>query len=381
MDCWSTNGEHHGVGIRGSASLPGEQRLPWLVSRRDKPATTSLGCRLSMGVVLACFMAAFIGLFFQLKFHMPVSSAPAPVAPLSTTKPSAVLSDWKISSVDSPILGAPVTAIEVDTPRAMIMQLKKRGLWELGGEDASEIPQLVFVNFPNRLSEMSVGVRKKIFLHALLPVALVAMAEVEQERAELQVILGKFADQDIVFSEDQTAWQERLSAKEKKFIRTITAKYRASKASVLLDRIDVLPVSLVLAQGAFESFWGTSRFAREGNNLFGMWTWGERGIIPARRDPGKTHKLAIYGSILDAVRNFVLTINRLPAYKHLRQIRKKTKNSLTIADGLTYYSERGNAYIADVKTIIRVNDLTRFDGFALKDSTERTPDTTKLASL
>jgi Bax protein len=176
-------------------------------------------------------------------------------------------------------------------------------------------------------------------------------------------------------------WKENLSNKEKKFIQTVTEKYRTQKAVELLDRIEVLPVSLVLAQGAFESFWGTSRFAREGNNLFGMWTWGEQGMIPARREAGKTHKLAIYDSILESVQRFVLTLNRLPAYKDLRKIRQNTMDSMTIADGLFAYSERGNDYIADIKTIIRHNNLTKYDSFVLGDSVDLSPSLKQLASL
>jgi Bax protein len=112
-----------------------------------------------------------------------------------------------------------------------------------------------------------------------------------------------------------------------------------------------------------------------------MWTWGESGIIPARRDAGKTHKLAVYDSILEAVQNFVLTLNRLPAYNGLRKLRQNTKDAMLIADGLLYYSERGNAYIKDVKTIIRDNDLTRYDHFVLADSVDLLPALTRLASI
>lgn len=340
------------------------------------------GGQLDKRVVQGGFFATLIGLFIYINCLMPVGSAHVSSQDVSgpvSTEPVVAHYDWKVSTVSIPILGEPLTSIEVGSSHALVNQLKELDLWEL--EEFSEVPPVVFTNFPKRLSELNVGAKKKIFLHSLLPVALVAMAEVEQERAKLQMILGKLGDDNmVVFSNEQPDWQERLSTKEKVFIRTLTEKYRSQKAAELLDRVDVLPVSLILAQGAFESFWGTSRFAREGNNLFGMWTWGEQGIIPARREAGKTHKLAIYDSILEAVREFVLTLNRLPAYEDLRKIRQNTMDSMTIADGLFYYSERGNAYIADIKTIIQHNDLTRYDSFVLGDSVDLLP-LKQLASL
>lgn len=380
MEYRTTNCERDIVGILCTEPLQLNARLRRVASRREKRQGASI--RPGGRVLKAGFIATLIGLFIHINILMPVSSGPANVMPLPVTEPVAAQQGWRISSVSIPILGAPVTSIEVDSPDAMVAQLKELGLWELETEESSEVPPVVFTNFPNHLSELNVDAKKRIFLHSLLPVALVAMAEVKQERAELQTILGKFdASQTIVFSDELPDWQKKLSQKEKIFIGAITEKYRTQKAAVLLDRIDVLPVSLVLAQGAFESFWGTSRFAREGNNLFGMWTWGEEGIIPARRDAGKTHKLAVYDSILDAVRNFVLTINRLPAYKKLRKIRHRTMDSMTVADGLYYYSERGNAYIADVKTIIQHNGLARYDGFVLGNSADLSPASTGLASL
>lgn len=356
--------------------------LPCVLAQADNRGNVPKGGQIDKRVVQGGFFATLIGLFIYMNCLMP--AVPAHVKSQNAsetvrTEPAVAHYDRKVSTVSIPVLGRPVTSIEVGSPRALMRQLKELDLWEL--EEFSEVPPVVFTNFPKRLGELNVGAKKKIFLHSLLPVALVAMAEVEQERAKLQMVLGKLGDDNgIVFSNEQPDWQERLSNKEKIFIRTLTEKYRTKKAIELLDRVDVLPVSLILAQGAFESFWGTSRFAREGNNLFGMWTWGEQGIIPARREAGKTHKLAIYGSILEAVREFVLTLNRLPAYEDLRKIRQNTMDSMTIADGLFYYSERGSAYIADIKTIIQHNDLTKYDSFVLADSVDLLP-LKRLASL
>lgn len=372
MELWTTNSGQKTFSIQCLQALSAEAGAQQGCGRKSAIGNIRLHRRVAQGLFKAVLFAVCVQIGLML-----VPSKPAPVE-----EPAVAVQGCKISSVSIPILGAPLPAIEVDSPHTMITQLKSLGLWELGTDRSLGVPAVLFTNFPDNLSTLQVGAKKKVFFRSLLPVALVAMAEVEQERARLQEILGKLGDYErIVFSNDEPYWQERLSSKEQLFIRNITEKYRTRKAAELLDRVDTLPVSLVLAQGAFESFWGTSRFARKGNNLFGMWTWGSQGIIPERRDPGKTHKLVIYDSILDSVRDFVLTLNRLPAYKDLRKIRKRTTDSQTIADGLYYYSERHNAYIKDVKTIIRVNDLTRYDRYVLADPVDRSPEVTRLALL
>ncbi|MBE9519635.1 MAG: glucosaminidase domain-containing protein, partial [Proteobacteria bacterium] len=89
----------------------------------------------------------------------------------------------------------------------------------------------------------------------------------------------------------------------------------------------------MLAQGALETSWGRSRFAREGNSIFGMWTWKTKGIVPLKREEGKTHKVKAYDSILDSVRAYQLTLNRLDHYEHLRNLRLETYDSLILAEG------------------------------------------------
>jgi Bax protein len=96
-----------------------------------------------------------------------------------------------------------------------------------------------------------------------------------------------------------------------------------------------------------------------------MWTWGGQGIIPLKREDGKQHKVAAYNSILESVRAYILTINRLPAYKHLRELRVQTSDPIILAEGLLNYSERREAYVDDLQKIINHNRLRDFDRFSL----------------
>ena len=132
----------------------------------------------------------------------------------------------------------------------------------------------------------------------------------------------------------------------------------------LYTRAEVVPLSLALAQAAHESAWGTSRFAVEGRNYFGIWCYQPGcGITPLERTPGATHEVQRFESVTDSVRRYAHLLNTHPAYKELRLIRAaarasgRTPRGADIAIGLSSYSERGPDYVAEIRQIIRVNRL------------------------
>jgi Bax protein len=136
----------------------------------------------------------------------------------------------------------------------------------------------------------------------------------------------------------------------------------------LLERVDSLPPSLVLAQGANESSWGTSRFARDGKNFFGLWCYtADCGLVPEQRDSGSRHKVAEFDTVQEGVDYYFYNLNSHPAYNDLRQRRAKLSNTnqpLTghaLAQGLLFYSERREAYVQDIQSMIRINNLQRYD--------------------
>ncbi len=205
--------------------------------------------------------------------------------------------------------------------------------------------------------------RKESFFQFVLPVAVIALAEIDQERQWLLNTLAGYPGSDLPakiskLTAKSSSW---LTDQDKIKLRNLAHKYRSRKPAELLRRIAGIPMSLILAQAAIESSWGESRFANEGNNLFGMWTWDEEGMIPLEREEGETHKVASYGSLLDSVRAYILTLNRHTAYEQFRKIRTKSFDSLVLADGLLNYSERREEYVNDVKTIISHNGLQVYD--------------------
>lgn len=131
----------------------------------------------------------------------------------------------------------------------------------------------------------------------------------------------------------------------------------------LLRRVDVIPVKLVLAQAANESAWGTSRFAREGNNLFGQWCFTKGcGMVPIRRAEGASHEVALFTTPAASVRAYMLNLNSGGAYEHFRKIRiglkrmNKPQSAIVLAAGLEKYSERGRDYVRSIRDMIRGNE-------------------------
>lgn len=138
--------------------------------------------------------------------------------------------------------------------------------------------------------------------------------------------------------------------------------------NLLVRRVDIVPPSLALAQAAKESAWGTSRFAQEGSNFYGHWCFEEGcGIVPAARNEGAVHEVAGFDSARESVEKYMHNLNHHPAYTELRSIRANLREQqqpitgLKVAKGLDSYSERGEVYIEELSSLIRFNELSRYD--------------------
>lgn len=163
--------------------------------------------------------------------------------------------------------------------------------------------------------------------------------------------------------------QEPLSRDQQEEIAWLVEEYRVEPQQYplvvldkLLRRIDIIPAELVLVQSANESAWGTSRFAVEGYNFFGMWCFVEDcGFVPHRRNEGANHEVARYDDLSSAMYSYMRNLNRHPAYTDLRAIRARLRNSqqeitaVKLAEGLSQYSERGEEYIEELQQMIRIN--------------------------
>ena len=171
---------------------------------------------------------------------------------------------------------------------------------------------------------------------------------------------------------------DTISARHAAEISEIAARYGIDDFDIesdanwnkLFKRVDVVPPSLALAQSANESAWGTSRFAREGNNFYGQWCFRKGcGLVPRKRDANKTHEVAAFDSPQESVRMYIRNLNSNSAYKGLRDIRadlRKANKSVTgqaLAAGLKRYSERGMEYVKELREMIAGNKLAVYDTF------------------
>jgi Bax protein len=132
--------------------------------------------------------------------------------------------------------------------------------------------------------------------------------------------------------------------------------------------VDEIPPSLVLAQAANESAWGTSSFARNQLNLFGIWCYTENcGVIPRHRAEGATHQVAAFESVQACIDYYLLNLNSHPAYQELRDLRAGLRKQqailkgVALAPGLMRYSERGQLYVDELIEMIKYNKLDRLD--------------------
>ncbi len=165
--------------------------------------------------------------------------------------------------------------------------------------------------------------------------------------------------------------RHNLNKIDKNYQRFITIQKRYKlkfndTLEIYLKHIDIIPVSLVIAQAAVESAWGKSRFVKEANNLFGQWTWTGEGLVPKDREDGKKHKIKIFPSIDSAVRAYMINLNIGWAYKDLREIRAKIRKEgmpltgIAISQTLINYSQKKEEYIKILDIIIIKNNLKRF---------------------
>lgn len=267
-------------------------------------------------------------------------------------------------------------AVAVHTPVTFIVHPTVEGLraaFESVAYDLEEtrsnrapVPRLRLVMLPRDLPDMAdIGQRKTVFLALLLPLVLEANAHIAMERQRLRTVI------------DRRAAGQRLSAELDDWVVRLAKRYKGSadRLDELLLRVDTVPPSLVLAQAAAESGWGTSRFAVEGNAVFGQWTTaGGKGLVPLERPDGETYKVRSFDRLIDSVNAYLLNLNTHRSYRGLRKTRAEMRQAGMPLDGsklageLRRYSEKGEEYVELLREIIRKNRLRPFDRATLGDT-------------
>ena len=227
------------------------------------------------------------------------------------------------------------------------------------------VPRVFLATLPEDLAQVPENKqRKALFFQTMLPLVLQVNEEILADRARLWKLRYS------------TGLGIKHSAAERLWLRVMTERYgvKAGDIDALISRIDIIPPALALAQAAEESGWGTSRFAKEGNAIFGQWTFASStGLTPLKRDQGKKHQVKAFDSLIDSVRAYTMNLNSHRAYKGFRNTRQAIRragaplDSRVLAGKLHKYSERGQAYVAALRNLIEYNGLSPLDGARLDD--------------
>ncbi len=202
--------------------------------------------------------------------------------------------------------------------------------------------------------------RKEFFIQIVLPLIVKENNNIRLDRKTLFSIINK--------SNNTNAEKEWLKKKYKQY------GVNSGDLSTLKVRMDEIPVSLAIAQAAKETGWGTSRFAQEGNALFGQWTWSGEGLKPKDAEAGKGHKVMKFNVLQASVRAYQRNLNTHRTYKEFRKARaelrdlKKPLDSMELSKYLNKYAETGNQYVEVLQKIIKQNNLKDFDDAKLLPS-------------
>ena len=202
--------------------------------------------------------------------------------------------------------------------------------------------------------------RKEFFIQIILPLILQENNNIRLDRKRLFSIINK---------SNNTKLEKKWLEKKYKQYGVVS-----KDLSILKIRMDEVPVSLAIAQAAKETGWGTSRFAQEGNALFGQWTWSGEGLKPKEADQNKGHKVMKFNVLQASVRAYQRNLNTHNSYQNFRLARAELRDrgkpldSIILSQFLKNYAETGKKYVDVLQKIINQNNLKDFDDSKLLPS-------------
>lgn len=204
------------------------------------------------------------------------------------------------------------------------------------------------------LEKQPVEMAKKMFISIILPAVLIAKHQLSEEREKLLILKSK----------------KRWSKKDSAYYQDLKLQYKASDLGNLLKRMITLPNSIVLAQAAMESGWGQSRFFREGNNVFGIWSYNrdEPRLKASVKRPNAVVHVRAYKDISHSILDYFKTLSKANAYRELRTALQETDDPFELLPHLKYYSEKRLGYVNQLRILIEQNDLTQYDNYQIDPS-------------
>ena len=246
-----------------------------------------------------------------------------------------------------------------------VLNLFKDVEYDLGKVRTQKLVKpIYFTQFPKDLDALqSTKLKKETFIKIVLPLIVAENERILADREKLLTVSKKKFTTDL----------------EKQWIRQKLLEYKVKKGDLkeLIVRMDIIPTSIALAQAAKESGWGTSRFALEGNAIFGQWTWSGQGIAPLDRESNKNHKILKFPILRASVKAYQNNLNTHKSYSKFRQKRLALRNKnkkikgLELTETLNNYAQTGSEYTKILNQIIKQNRLTDFELVRLVNSVKK----------
>ena len=225
--------------------------------------------------------------------------------------------------------------------------------------DEKQVKPIYFTRLPRDLDKIkTIKAKKETFLQIVLPLVVAENEKIETDR---NYLLKVIRDND---SDEKLQWLKR---KFKEY------KVKDGDINELIEKVDIVPISIALAQAAKESGWGTSRFALEGNAIFGQWTWDGVGIEPLDKSDDQSHKILKFPILRASVKAYITNLNTHPSYKNFREKRlmlrqsNKALSGIDLIHELENYAETGKEYTRILEQIIEQNDLQEFESVVIDD--------------
>ena len=235
-------------------------------------------------------------------------------------------------------------------------------------ENQLPVPRMYFSSIPKNINEYKIFEKKKVFLSILLPIALRGNELALEERKRLKVA---FLTNNI-YKIEYFAKKYKVKNFTKINFGSLNSLQLRNIKKELLIKVNRVPVSMIIAQAIIESGWGASRFAKEGNALFGEWTWKNNDGIKPNGNLDANFAVKSFKNISESLNSYILNLNRHPAYTEMRNYRSmmfKAGKDITGYDTAAYlenYAEIGLAYVEKVNDMIKSNKLYKFENSVLE---------------
>tara|TARA_B110000438_G_scaffold93727_1_gene93169 strand:+ start:176 stop:1375 length:1200 start_codon:yes stop_codon:yes gene_type:complete len=267
------------------------------------------------------------------------------ISKLNKSKEKTIIEDEFVQENDNTV------SLNAETTKNLFDEL---GYDLKGVRSGQKVKPIYLTKLPKDLKTLGdTRIKRELFIKIILPLVLDENNKILENRKKLFKLLSKNFN-----TVGERVWLKR---------RFKEYKIKDQDLSELKMRMDIIPVSIALAQAANESGWGTSRFALEGNALFGQWTWSKKGISPSNQDKDKSHKVLQFQVLKASVKAYKNNLNTHNAYKEFRETRAQMREDDNKIDGLVLiphlkkYAADGELYVRILESIVLKNSLTDFD--------------------